>query len=196
MPQAVWYCESGPGYKPSAEELALSAARHAEAAAAERPSREGALAAGATPAVADGLGWVPQRNPYESIWQPAPVTKGSAPHTISVDLRGLNGSGTVMAVRYAWPFSGDTCCPGQLVKTGLQICERAASDLLPPAFAKRERASAKWGCVVVRRPPGELPGAQRQHQPADEWILRHRRQPEEVQVPGAADVRRLTRSVN
>ena len=126
MPQAVWYCESGPGYKPSAEELALSAARHAEAAAAERPSREGALAALATPAVADGLGWVPQRNPYEMIWQPAPVAKGSAPHTISVDLRGLNGSGTVMAVRYAWPFSGDTCCPGQLVKQGLQICKRAA----------------------------------------------------------------------
>ena len=117
MPQAVWYCESGPGYKPSAEELALSAARHAEATAeAVAPS----------PALRDDLGWVPQRNPYESLWQPAPVAKGSAPHTISVDLRGLNGSGTVMAVRYAWPFSGDTCCPGQLVKQGVQICKRAA----------------------------------------------------------------------
>ena len=78
--------------------------------------------------MADGLGWVPQRNPYEKIWQPAPVAKGSAPHTISVDLRGLNGSGTVMAVRYAWPFSGDTCCPGQLVKQGLEICKRTAAD--------------------------------------------------------------------
>ena len=56
------------------------------------------------------------------IWQPAPVAKGNAPHTISVDLRGLNGSEAVMAVRYAWPFSGDTCCLCLFSRDTLYLC--------------------------------------------------------------------------
>ena len=113
----------------------------------ERPPR-GALAA--------TLGWVPQRNPFETIWQPAPVAKGSAPHSISVDLRGLNGSSTVMAVRYAWPFSGDTCCPGQLVKQGLEICKRTASDTRD-VFAQQPRLPR---AIIVSQP--RLPAGKEQ----------------------------------
>ena len=76
---AVWYCEAGPGWKPSHQQIQHSVARHASAAAV-----------GATDG--SGLGWVPSRNPYEKIWQPATVTKGSHPHSLNVDLRSVNGS--------------------------------------------------------------------------------------------------------
>lgn len=82
--QSVWYCESGPNqmWKPSQRQMKLSAERHASA--------QSEFAGGNN--LGSGLGWVPSRNPYEQIWQPAIVTKGPTPHSLSVDLSSVNGS--------------------------------------------------------------------------------------------------------
>ena len=93
---AVWYCEAGPGWKPSQQQMQLSISRHASADTAEATARQGS-----------GLGWVPNRNPYEKIWQPATVTKGSDLHSLNVDLRSVNGSasggGNSLSLRAASP---------------------------------------------------------------------------------------------
>ena len=36
----------------------------------------------------------------------------------------------VYAIRYAWPFSGDSCCPQETVRQGLEICRPAACPVL------------------------------------------------------------------
>jgi hypothetical protein len=38
--------------------------------------------------------------------------------------------GAVYAIRYAWPFSGDSCCPQATVRQGLEICRPAACPVL------------------------------------------------------------------
>jgi hypothetical protein len=54
--------------------------------------------------------------------QPAKVTAGSSQQgpaavhsSVTLDLRGMNGSDSVFALRYGWPFSKDTCCPQRTV---------------------------------------------------------------------------------
>ena len=123
--QTEWYCKIGPGWKPSSAQLELSVARHVE----EVALTQGDVAA--TPGQpATRFGWVPSRNPYEAIWRPAPLKKGSAAHSLVVDLTQVNGSSSVFALRYGWPFSGDTCCPSQLVNKGLAICRPASCPVL------------------------------------------------------------------
>eukprot|EP01047_Picozoa_sp_COSAG01_P028082 COSAG01_NODE_1875_length_8997_cov_11.927624_8_plen_202_part_00 len=126
--RAQWYCETGPGWKPGRQDIENSQARH-DAAAAAVAAAAATFVSRTKPAF--GLGWVPQRNPFLSIWQPAPLKAGTAPHTVSVDMRALNGTAAgVFAIRYAWPFSGDSCCPSQLVRKGLEICRPAACPIL------------------------------------------------------------------
>eukprot|EP01043_Picozoa_sp_COSAG02_P044031 COSAG02_NODE_3887_length_6085_cov_3.846809_4_plen_273_part_00 len=151
--QSLWYCEVGPGWKPSQQQTQLSIERHSSAVSEAAQSKV-AFTSGRGGATA-GLGWVPNRNPYEAIWQPATVTKGPVPHSLSVDLRSVNGSASggaffhsraqalvftdqlrvvvldvVYAIRYAWPFSGDSCCPQEAVHKGLEICRPAACPVL------------------------------------------------------------------
>jgi hypothetical protein len=91
------------------------------------------------------LGWVPQHNPYLAIWQPAPVAlkqhqqqqqrAGQAAVTVTtasveVDLSKLANATKVLAVRYGWPFSSDTCCPTDSVQQGLEVCKPASCPIL------------------------------------------------------------------
>ena len=155
--QTEWYCEVGPGWKPSSGQREVSDARHAEeeaaAAAAAAVQGDAAATPGQPPAQ---LGWVPSHNPYETIWQPAPVKKGTAAHSLVVDLSSVNGSAAVFALRYGWPFSGDTCCPSRLVQEGLEICRPASCPVLSAStnlpmngfFATVDATSKKCKCLA------------------------------------------------
>ncbi len=118
--QSLWYCEAGPGtlsalheivtaerssgpteisivapgWKPSQQQIELSIGRHASAVTAAAGSKAGVASGRGGSTVGSGLGWVPDRNPFEKIWQPARVAKGTEPHSLSVDLRSVNGSAT------------------------------------------------------------------------------------------------------
>ena len=92
--QALWYCEVGPGWKPSRQQIELSTERHSFAVVSEATGSkaQSTSAPGGGSRVGSQLGWVPNRNPYEAIWQPAIVDKGTEPHSLLVDLRSVNGS--------------------------------------------------------------------------------------------------------
>jgi sialate O-acetylesterase len=102
-----WYCEVGPGWKPTPS-----------ARAAERARR------------AANLSWVPGPPIYRRQWRPAPLVASSSPGQASVDLSAPSLQGrTPVAIRLAWPlfsfpYSGgsDTCCPSMYVQGGRGIC--------------------------------------------------------------------------
>ena len=118
---AFWYCEVGPGWKPSPAEIAAEAAqRLAEhRASVEVPPAE--------PKPEPKLGWVPGSNPFRLQWHPAPLKKATAT-SVTVDLTGPGIAGRIpVAVRYAWPLAGyrgasDTCCPTASVQNGRGAC--------------------------------------------------------------------------
>jgi hypothetical protein len=78
----------------------VSVAEHGVLARPQLDRKEGTLLHSAH-GIDVGLGWVPNRNPYEGIWVPAPVAKGSfaddGSPTVVADLSSVNG--TVLAVR-------------------------------------------------------------------------------------------------
>ena len=118
--QAFWFCEVGPGWKPSAGEMAaLTAQRVAEHA---RRTDAGL----GLPSPEPRLGWVPSPNPFLAHWHPAPLKQATAT-SVAVDLAGLGIAGRApIAIRYAWPLLGrgasDTCCPTASVQNGRGAC--------------------------------------------------------------------------
>eukprot|EP00937_MAST-01D_sp_MAST-1D-sp2_P001328 g1328.t1 len=117
-----WYCEDGPGWKPPqplrARGRALARRRaEARAGAARRGVRRTRARRAAGLGESESEINAP-RNPFEAIWQPAPLVAGSGGsgngNSVAIDLAAAGLAGAeVHAVRYAWPLGddGDTCCP-------------------------------------------------------------------------------------
>lgn len=120
---SLWYCENGPGWKPHLSDERLDRRRRYEA--------EFGFASHESP---DRLGWRPGSNGLLSAWSPAPMTPttvardGNSPLAVVVDTSGVNG--TVLSVRYGWPFASDTCCPQASITAGLEVCRPASCPIM------------------------------------------------------------------
>ena len=99
--KTFWYCEEGPGYKPPTD-----------------------LKDSIPP-----LQWRPSSNPFNAIWQPAPLTQTGA-MTLEVDLTKVNATGGVQAIRYGWNFGNDYCCADPRVAKGLLPCDPGACPVM------------------------------------------------------------------
>jgi hypothetical protein len=115
--QSFWYCEVGPGWKPSPAQIAAEKARRI---AERRASIKWSTAV-------PHLGWVPSPNPFMMQWHPAPLKMATAT-SVTVDLTGAGVNGRVpIAIRYAWPLferqtAADTCCPTASIQNGRGAC--------------------------------------------------------------------------
>jgi len=124
---AQWYCENGPGWKPDEKDLRLMRRRRLET-----PRQLGDRTVVGGP---DRLGWVPNANPYVNAWVPGVLKPGltvvaaeEPALAVEVELVGFNG--TVLAMRYGWPLSTDTCCPFESVRNGLEVCRPASCPVM------------------------------------------------------------------
>ena len=106
-----------------------------EASAAARAAH-GALVAAAAAAAAEqpSLQGTPPRNPYEQLpaWRTLNITAGAQGNTVVVDLSPLGGT-PVVAVRYAWGNTHDSCCDDgrNRATSGITVpCAPAACPIL------------------------------------------------------------------
>eukprot|EP00039_Didymoeca_costata_P002481 m.60480 g.60480 ORF g.60480 m.60480 type:complete len:832 (+) comp11324_c0_seq1:88-2583(+) len=100
----VWFCKSGPGWKPDPIDYKNRGKywpKHGQA---------------------------PTANMYREQWQPVGLKPGSKASSVLVNLTALNGK-PVYGVRLAWPLIGgyrgptaDTCCPTRAIQDGHGIC--------------------------------------------------------------------------
>eukprot|EP01060_Flectonema_neradi_P035146 TRINITY_DN637_c0_g1_i15.p1 TRINITY_DN637_c0_g1~~TRINITY_DN637_c0_g1_i15.p1 ORF type:complete len:687 (+),score=156.87 TRINITY_DN637_c0_g1_i15:46-2106(+) len=132
-----WYCEEGPGWKPPVSVIEDS-----------KKMIE-----------SDGnLQWVPERNNFETAWVATPLQPSTTGDSITIDLKQLNTTGGVFAIRYGWAsHSTDTCCGANPdVAAGYLPCNpaacplMAASALIPanPFFALLDAKSGKCECLA------------------------------------------------
>lgn len=130
-PGAWWYCEVGPGFKPTLATVEKERTERAILTKQKNDHVQLAAAAAAAglelPPSPVGLGWVPQANPFQNQWYTTPLVSSADKSAVTVDLSKLKGL-KPLAVRLAWVLfdapdqSADTCCPGHIAQNGLGVC--------------------------------------------------------------------------
>ena len=137
--KSSWYCEVGPGWKPSAEAVAEDAhnrrehqtqLQHQQQLHRGHPHTNGRLHGHSGAVQFPMLGWVPSPCPFVRQWRPAPLRAiGGSPGAVSVDMGAPLLAGlTPLAVRLAWPLfdiaynPADTCCPTAAIQAGRGVC--------------------------------------------------------------------------
>eukprot|EP00041_Stephanoeca_diplocostata_P026687 m.723398 g.723398 ORF g.723398 m.723398 type:complete len:865 (+) comp23021_c0_seq4:58-2652(+) len=116
--QTFWYCQDGPGWKPTAADRTNRSRRWV--------NRSG------------GGYWQrvlpsPDVPPYHLQWKPLPLVRPNATQAsneVMVNVSTLHGQ-PPLAVRLAWPLfkGGDTGCPNRMVQDGHGICMPGSSPL-------------------------------------------------------------------